>query len=76
MLRPSDRLLGSQFEIPRSIQALNQTMPYPNTLAFIDLPTDEVTAAHEFCSTVFDRAAEEARRTFGGQPAPNDWTVA
>ncbi len=51
-------------------------MPYPNTLAFIDLPTDEVTVAHEICSTVFDRAAEEARRTFGGQPAPNDWTVA
>ena len=51
-------------------------MPYPNTLAFIDLPTDEANAAHEVCSTVFDRSAEEARRTCGGQPAPNDWTVA
>ena len=51
-------------------------MPYPNTLAFIDLPTDEVNAVHEFYSTVFDRVAEEARQTFDGQPAPNNWTVA
>ena len=51
-------------------------MPYPNTLAFIDLPTGEVNAAHEFCSTVFDRVVKETRQTLGGHLAPKDWTVA
>ena len=51
-------------------------MPYPNTIAFIDLPTVEVNAAREFCSTVFDRAAEETRQTLDGHLPPKDWTVA
>ncbi len=51
-------------------------MPYPNTLAFIDLPTGKVNAAHESCSTVFDRAVEETRQTLAGHPVPKDWTVA
>jgi len=51
-------------------------MPYPNTLTFIDLPTGEVNAAHESCSTVFDRAVEETCQTLGKHPAPKDWTVA
>ena len=51
-------------------------MPCPNTLAFIDLPTREVNAAREFCSTAFDRAVEETRQTLGGHSAPKDWTVA
>ena len=51
-------------------------MPCPNTLTFIDLPTGEVNAAHESCSTVFDRAVEETRQTLGEHLAPKDWTVA
>ena len=51
-------------------------MPYPNTLTFIDLPIGEVNAAHDSCSTVFDRAAEETRQTLGGHLPPKDWTVA
>ena len=34
-------------------------MSYPNTLAFIDFPTDDVDAANEFYSAVFNWEVEE-----------------
>ena len=40
-------------------------MPYPNTLVFIDIPTDDVDAANTFYSEVFN---------WEGERTPRSWT--